>query len=110
MEESAKSPEQAQMEEAFAGMLPDAPPVVIVQLAQMSLATKRVRVEGGCTSRGCPCKHMRYADVPDSSGAEKILRFVYEYGKGRPRAMEGDEQQGVVIRRYVKGIDDDAGS
>lgn len=99
------APEHDQLVEAYRELLPDAPPIIIQNLAQMSVLEKKARLEDDKCPK-CGCMHRRYGFVRDASAVEKVLRLVWEYGKGKPRTMEGESSDGIVIRRFVKGIDD----
>ena len=99
-----RNAEDAAMYDALAELLPDARPVILAKLTTMLAGTKNARASRRCAK--CGCQHVDTVEVDDSSAAERVLRLVWEYGKGKPRAMEAaDNGPQVVIQRAVGGRD-----
>lgn len=76
-----------------------------VRLAMNS--TLKVQVTGNCPGgkdgKGCSCKHVRYAEVPDYKTKMLILDWWSNRAYGRPGQKDSDEDsERITFQRLVE--------
>lgn len=83
------------------------------QLRLAMTTTVRVAIQetcpGGKDGKGCSCKHVRYAEVPDYKTKLALVEWWANRSHGRPGQAEGEAEERVTVNRYVVLPEEDGG-